>query len=70
MNNLKNESNAKARELKLEVVRFDSADVIATSVAAVPTLDADPNELIAPINPTYNPANLGGGSYNEPTSGQ
>lgn len=57
--------------LRLEVLRFDSADVIATS-AWEPPLPLDSYEMIGdptatnsanPLNPTF-------GGYQEPTSGQ
>ena len=44
---------------KLEVIRFNSADVIATS-AIFPTLDSDEYEAILP---TTNPAYTDPGSY-------
>ena len=80
MNNLKTKSNKKISQLKLEVIRFDSLDVIATSIPDYWSmrLNADKDELIA--NPTYtnnyynnylNPPTVATpGYYNEPTSGQ
>lgn len=81
MNNLKNKSNKKISQLKLEVVRFDSHDVIATSAPLwAPMLIADENELIANITKTDNnynsyssfdtPNTATPGYYYEPTSGQ
>lgn len=75
MNNLKiTNSDNKITQPKLEVLRFDSVDVIATSVMLL----ADENELIANLTSTNyfyapNPINSGssvGGGYVEPTSGQ
>ncbi|MBR4761717.1 MAG: hypothetical protein IK086_03690 [Clostridia bacterium] len=80
MNNLKNKSNKKISQLKLEVVRFDSLDVIATSLPDYLPLNllADKDEVIG--NPTFTSVYYGGsnyapyeynpGYYYEPTSGQ
>ena len=79
MNNLNNKSNKKISQLKLEVVRFDSHDVIATSLPDyMPTyLIADQNELVANLTFTDSqytgsntPVELIQGKYYEPTSGQ
>ena len=79
MNNLKNKSNKKISQLKLEVVRFDSLDVIATSLPVLSlNLLADKDEMIANSTFTsvyydgsnYAPYAYNPGYYYEPTSGQ
>ena len=81
MNNLNNKSDKKLSQLKLDVIKFDSLDVIATSMPLFATqLQADDHELIANLTNmenTYNstsyytePASATPGYYYEPTSGQ
>ena len=81
MNNLNNKSNKKISQLKLDVIKFDSLDVIATSMPlfAAP-LQADDHELIANLTNTEDtyfstsyytdPTSPTPGYYYEPTSGQ
>lgn len=58
MNNLNNKSDKKLSQLKLDVIKFDSLDVIATSMPLIATqLQADDHELIANLTNMENTYN-------------
>jgi len=62
----------KIGQLRLEVIRFNSPDVIATSAISPLMLTADEHEFIAnfTIAQNYTAPNVTNSVYSEPTSGQ